>query len=630
MHGYAGKILEVDLSQQRIIKRDLSPAYARKYLGGIGFNAKILYDELVPGVDALDEGNILVFGVGAMVGSPFPTASRTEASAKSPMTGQYGTSNSGMFFGSQLKAAGFDALVIKGKAAKPVYLLIEDNKVEICDASGVWGKDSWEAIDILKSRHYGVEVALVGPAGENQVRFASIENGRYDGWGRTGLGAVMGSKKLKAVAVKGTKGVKPHDIKGILESTLKGHKMIKSASSYAPFTQYGTMNATIPYGRFKALAAHNFTQGTLPNWEENFGKQVVDVYSDRHMACQSCIVACAHWVEINEGKYKGLKLKDMEITPIVSYGGNCGLGTEGAVKATELCQRYGVDIVSSAGAIAFAIELFQKGIITREDVGFELNFGDDDAIFQLLQNIVERKGLGDILAEGTKRAAQHFEGAEKYAMHIKGLDIPMIDPRGRWSTWTLGMLTNIRGGDHLRCRNPVENLRYNENKFDYTKERFGLKPRALEKLDMPEGLKEKVFDLENDTVDIAEMSRWAEDLINLFNSLGVCIRPPVLEGLGPVVLAEAYTAHTGLEMTAGELMEGAERAWNLMKLFNLREGETIGDLKFPRRFYKEAVGDKTLDENKIQQVLRKYFEARGWDPDTSRPTSETLKRLELS
>ncbi len=630
MFGYAGNILEVNLSNQEILVKAITGDWARKHLGGIGFNAKILFDELAPGVDPLGEENILVFGVGTLVGSPYPTASRTEASAKSPMTGKYGTSNSGMFFGSQLKAAGYDALVLKGKAEKPVYLLVEDETVKICDAAGIWGKDAWDSLDILKARHYGVEVALIGQGGENLLRFASIENGRYDGWGRTGLGGVMGSKNLKAVAVKGSRGIRPADPKKMLEVSLKGQNLIKSASSYGAFCEYGTMNATIPYGRFKALAAHNFTQGTLPHWEEGFGKQVVDVYSDRHMACQSCIIACAHWVEINEGKYKGLKMKDMEITPLVSFGGNCGLDLHSAMKACELAQRYGVDMVSSAGVMAFAIELFQQGIISREDLGYDISFGDDEAIFHLLQDIVERRGLGTILAEGTARAAAYFNDAEKYAVHIKGLDMPMIDPRGRWSTWTLGMLTNIRGGDHLRCRNPLENLRYNENKFAFSKERFGFKPRVYENLDMPEGLKEKVFDLESDTVDIAEMSRWAEDLINLFNSLGVCIRPPVLESTGPSILAEAYEAHTGMDITPGELMEAAERAWNLMKLFNIREGEDIADFKFPRRFYDEAVGEKKLDENQIAEVLKKYFAARGWDPATGRPTAETLQRLEIN
>ena len=629
MYGYAGKILELDLSNRRVVFRELSPEFASQNIGGIGFNARILYDELKPGVDPLGEENILVFSAGALVGSPFPTAARTEASAKSPMTGTFGTSNSGMFFGTQLKNAGFDAVILKGKADKPVYILISDENVEILDAASLWGKDSWETIDILKARHRGVELALIGQAGENLIRFASLENGRYDGWGRTGLGAVMGSKNLKAVAVRGSRGIRPHDPAGLLAVTKKGQDLIKSSSSYIAFTEYGTMNATIPYGKFNALGNHNFSRGTLDGWKENFGKQVVDVFSDRHMACQSCIIACAHWVEITEGKYKGLKMKDMEITPMVAFGATLGLSTEAAIKGSELSQRYGVDMVSIAGVIAFATELYKNGIITREDLGYELEFGDDDTAFQLMKDIVERRGLGKILAEGTKRAAEHFDGAQKYAVHIKGLEIPMIDARGRWSTWTLGMLTNIRGGDHLRCRNPVENLRYNENNYDYTKERFGFKSHVYDYLDMPDNLKEEIIDMENDTVDIAKMSHWAEDLINLYNSVGICIRPPVMDRIGPTTLAEAYQVFTGIDMNPVEIMEGAERAWNLMKLFNLREGEDIKDLKFPRRFYEEAIGEKVLDEAKVQQVLSNYFKARGWDPDSGRPKDETLSRLKI-
>ena len=257
------------------------------------------------------------------------------------------------------------------------------------------------------------------------------------------------------------------------------------------------------------------------------------------MACQSCIIACGHWVELSEGKYAGIKMKDLEITPVMSFGATVGLNTEAIIKACELCQRYGVDMVSAGGVLGFAIELYKQGIISEDDVGFELDFGDDEAAFKLFHMIINREGIGDILAEGSKRAAEQFEQGDKYAIQVKGMEIPMIDPRGRWSTWTLGMLTNIRGGDHLRCRNPVENLRFNERDEEYRKERFGFKQTMYEKLDMPEELKRKTIDLENDITYIPEMSKWAEDLINLYNSVGICIRPPVMEKVGPTIIAEA-------------------------------------------------------------------------------------------
>lgn len=630
MYGYSGSILEINLTSGKVSCRELNPQFAKKYIGGIGFNAKIIYDELPLGADPLGKENILTFSAGTLVGTPFPTAARTEASAKSPITGQFGTSNSGSFFGMMLKAAGYDTLIFKGKAEDPVYVLIDDDQVQICDAHELWGKDAWDTLDILKKRYTGAEVALIGPAGENLVRFASIENGYFDGWGRTGLGAVMGSKKLKAIVVRGSQTTKVKDSKAFLETIKEGRELIQSASSYTAFKEYGTLNASIPYGRFNATSAHNFTLGTLPDWEERCGKQVVDQYSNRHIACQSCIVACGHWVEIKEGKYKGLKMKDLEITPVISFAGTAGLDIEATMKACELSQRYGMDMLSSGVVLGFAIELYKQGILTKEEVGYELEWGDDDATLSLLQQIAYRQGLGDILAEGVKRAAQKLGKGHGCAMHVKGLEVPFIDPRGRWSTWTMGILTNIRGGDFLRCRNPVENLRYNENKHQYQKERFGFKKPMYDKLDIPNELKEKTINLEEDTVDIALMSKWAEDLINLYNSIGICIRPPIMEKVGPTVLAKAYTELTGITITAEELMQGAERTWNLIKLFNLREGENPEEIRFPERFYKVPLNGKVVEEDKVKLVLEKYYENRGWDPTTTKPNPEKLNQLGIT
>lgn len=629
-NGYAGHILRINLNNNSHRIDDLSKDLCRQYLGGIGFNAKIVYDEVPVGIDPLSAENILVFSAGTMVGSTFPTASRTEVSAKSPMTGLFGTSNSGMFFGTQLKNAGFDSIVIEGRAEAPKYIYIEDGKVSIKDASALWGKDSWETIDVLKKQYTSCEVACIGPAGENLVRFACIENGYFDAWARTGLGAVMGSKNLKAVVIRGTQGIKPYNVEKFIEITWKARQLIESSPFFAPFKSYGSMNAAMPYGNFKALNAHNFSQGCLPDWKENFARNKVDLLTYGHIACQSCIIACAHWVEITEGKYKGLRMKDMEVTPTTSFGSGCGMSLEGSVKAAEMNQRYGMDMVSAAGAAAMAAELYNKGVITKQDLGYELVFGDDDAMLQMFDDIAHRRGLGDILAEGVARAAAKFEQGEDSAMHVKGLEIPMIDPRGRTSTWSFGILTNVRGGDHLRCRNPVENLRYNENKHQFRKERFGFEPKMYDALDMPEELKSKAIDMENDTTDIAIMSYWAEDLINLFNSLGVCIRPPVEHRLGPTILAEAYTAFTGLDMDPELLMLAAERSWNLMKLFNIREGEKPEDSKFPSRFYKEEINDKKLDEAQMREVLRQYYQARGWNPETGVPTQEKLYELGLT
>ncbi|MCR4400022.1 MAG: aldehyde ferredoxin oxidoreductase, partial [Syntrophomonadaceae bacterium] len=502
-HGYAGTVLDVDLTAGTVTRTPLEPALCRDYLGGIGFNARVLYDQVPPGTDALAPANILVFSAGTLVGSLFPTASRTEASAKSPLTGLFGTSNSGMFFGIRLKAAGYDALVLRGKAKTPVYLAIEDDRVEIRPADDLWGLDSWQTIEVLEQRHRDCEVAAIGPAGENLVRFACIENGRYDAWARTGLGAVMGSKHLKAVAVRGTGSLRPRDPQGLLQVARQARELIMSSPFYVPFRDYGSMNAAIPYGNWNALAAHNFTLGCRPGWKEEFARARVEEHTRRHVACQSCIIACAHWVEVADGPYQGLRMKDMEVTPTVSFGSQLGLSLTSSVKAAELNQRYGMDMVSVAGVAGMAIELYRRGVLTRDDVGYDLDFGDDDAVFRLFDDIAHRRGIGALLAEGVKRAAEQLpEEARDAAIHVKGLEIPMIDPRGRWSTWTLGIITNLRGGDHLRCRNPVENLRFNLRDERMQVERFGFDRTMYERLDMPEELKRQAIDLESDSVDI--------------------------------------------------------------------------------------------------------------------------------
>jgi len=629
VNGYAGNILDINLTTNEIKIKRLDPQFAKKYIGGIGFNARFLYDEVPAGADPLGEENILVFSTGALVGSPFPTTSRTEASAKSPLTNGFGTSNSGAFWGMQLKNAGYDSIIIRGKSDKPVYIKIINDNIEILDAASLWGHDSWETVEVLKKKYYGCEVAQIGQGGENLVKFANIENGYFGGWGRTGLGAVMGSKLLKAIVVKGTKGIRPKDPKGLLEISKEGQDLIASAGSYQAFCEYGSMNAVIPYGNFKALAAHNFTKGVVPDWKENYGKQVCDEYSNRHIACQSCNIACAHWVEIKEGKYKGLKVKDMEVTPTIAWGINAGLPLEDTIKSGELCRRYGVDMVSSAGAIAFAMQIFEEGILTTEDLGYELKFGDAEAAFKLLEDIIYRRGIGDLLADGVKIASEKLS-AEEYAVHVKGLDLPQMDVRRRWSVWAFGMLTNIRGGDHLRCRNPVENLRFNENTPDLAKEKFGFKKPMYDKLDMPEDLKAEAIDLESDMTDIAKMSKWSEDLINLSNSIGLCIRPPVMEKVGPTILSRVYQLYTGINITPEELMKAAERGWNLAKMFNIKHGEKFEDIKFPERFYKEELFGSVLDKEKSNNVLKDYLIARGWDTETSRPTEEKLAELGIS
>ncbi|MCL6611525.1 MAG: aldehyde ferredoxin oxidoreductase family protein [Peptococcaceae bacterium] len=632
-YGYAGSILDIDLTSGTVRKKDLPEEMARRYLGGLGFNANILYRELNPGTDPLGPDNILVFSTGPLVGTSVPTACRTEASALSPATGLFGTANSGNYWGGELKCAGYDALIIRGRSEKPVFIRICDGSVEILPAGRLWGKDAWDAIKAVRKDQGDSEmqVAVIGQAGENMVRFASIENGPFDAWARTGLGAVMGSKNLKAVAVRGTGGIKvarPKDFSAALDDT---RRAINSSPFYEAFKRFGTMLASIPYYEFGSLPGRNYQTGRPENWMETRTRKQLPGLSNRGVSCQACPIACAHWVRVKDGPYAGLELKDMEVTPVIGFGAGCDIGSLPAIAALSgACQRYGMDMVSASACVAFTMEMYQKGIISRDDLGFDLPWGDEEGTFKLLDMIANRRGIGNILAGGTRLASASFPGSEVFSVHVKGLECFLADPRGRWSTWTFGYITNIRGGDHLRTRNPVENLKYNDNPVPYRTEKFGLPDRVYESLDMPPELKKAAFDPDSRDVNIPVMSKWSEDLISIYNSLGMCIRPPVLHTVGPALFSRLTTGLTGLDISPEDIALAGERTWNTVKLFNLKHGEKPEQSDFPPRFYRDRPADpgkEPLDPGAVKAVLGEYYRARGWDPETGVPTPEKLAEL---
>jgi len=627
---FQGRVLEVDLTSGRTADVPLSPGERRLYPGGLALSAFVLGRQQA-GADPLGPGNNLVFAAGGLVGTNLLTASRTEVSAKSPATGLFGTANSGYYWGLELKAAGWDGLLIRGRATRPVYLWITEKGVEIRDAAGLWGLDTWRALARLRAEvgDDQAQAALIGPAGENMVRFASIQNGPYDAWARTGLGAVMGSKRLKAVAVRGHGALRPADARQFLLLSREATARVQASPFYTAFARYGTMLAASPYGAFGALPGKNFQVGQLNGWEENCTRKMVPQLSKRGIACSACPIACAHWTRVSED----LALKDLEVTPVFCLGAGLAIPDLKAVaRLTAYCQQNGLDIVSAGSTVAFATELFERGILTARDIGFEPGWGSEEKAMALLESITHRRGIGDVLAEGTRLAARQIPGAWGYAMEVKGLELSIADPRGRWSTWTFGYLTNTRGGDHLRTRNPVENLRYNENPVPYRQERFGFDAGMMAGLEMGEEDRAAIFDPVTGDVDIPRMAKWSEDLIALYNSLGVCIRPPLLHTLGPELLARLWAAATGVELTAAEMLACGERAWNLQKLFNLREGETARESVFPERFYREPLppGGQALDREAVRETLAEYYRARGWDPETGVPTEATLAELGLA
>jgi aldehyde:ferredoxin oxidoreductase len=633
MNGYTGKILIIDLSIGHAEEHVYEITDCLDFIGGFGMNTKILMDEMDPSVDALSKENVLTFGVGPLVGTFAPTANRTDISSKSPLTNLIGTSNSGYSWGPDLKFAGYDHVVFKGKSEKPVYVFVHDGKAEILDAGDMWGKDAWDTIRMIKSQQMDeeVSVACIGAGGERLVRFASVENGFYGGWGRSGMGAVMGSKNLKAVAVRGAGEITVSDYDGFRDAVREMRSKISNHPAFKPWRRFGSMLAVDIYYGLGAVTGYDQSELVGEDFIENLGSKNLLKYKKRSIACTACPIACAPWVEIDEGPYKGLKIKGIEITSTMDFGARLGIRNLAAVaKATEYFQRYGIDCSTSAASIAFAIKLFQEGIIDTSDTdGLELQWGDEALIFELMRKMTYREGFGDLLAEGPVRMAKKIgKGSEIHLTQTRGLETNARDPRGRWDVWSFGYLINPRGGDHLRVQGPVENLKESAPEGQYLHE-IGLPPKVVDKADIFDDWKKEIFDFQNNTISIPHMAAWALDHMNVVNSLGTCIRPPVLWSLGPTMYAKLLTTLTGISFSPEGIMKAGERITNMCRLFNSKAGERREDIKFGPKFYHVPIKGRMLDKDKIDKVVDTYCEVRNWYPETAVPTGEKVRELGL-
>jgi len=633
MYGYARKILVIDLSDRKVAEREISVEDCFRYIGGLGINTKILLEELDPSIDPLSEGNVLCFGTGPLVGSMAPTANKTDVSTKSPLTGLLGTTTSGYSWGPELKFCGYDHVVIKGRADHPVYIYVHDDQVSILDAEHLWGKDSWDTTRIIRSefRDKELPVASIGVGGENLVKFASIENGYYGAWGRSGAGAVMGAKNLKAIAIRGSQDITVHDPSGFLENVDEMLSKIMNHPTYKPWRQFGSMLAVDIYYDLGALTGYNQSQELKEDFITAMGRENLLKHKKRSIGCTACPISCANWVEIDDGPYQGLKLKGIEITPTMDFGARCGVRDLATIaKATELFQKYGIDCSTAASSIALAIELFLEGILTKAETnGLELDWGNEPVIFELLRRMAYREGFGDLLAEGPMEMAKRIgKGSEQYLTESRGMGTNARDPRGRWDVWSFGYLINPRGGDHLRVQSPTENLRESAPEGEYFYE-FSPPEKVVAKADIPYDWKNKIFDLEKHTVNIPCMAAWSQDMMNVVNSLGICIRPPVLHSLGPTIYSKLLTTLTGIEFSPEDVRKAGERITNIQRIFNFKAGEKREDIKFAPKFYNTPIKGRKLDEDKVNEVLDEYYEVRNWDPRTALPREEKLKELNL-
>jgi len=602
-----------------------------RYIGGVGINTALLYKNIDRTISPFDAKNSLFFTSGALVGTNIPTASRCEATALSP-TGYFGTANSGGRTGFAIKLCNIDSVWIKGKSKTPVYALINEKGVILKDASTLWGKDTFETVHILKEREgKNAEVLSIGQAGEECVHFASIQADYHHSFGRTGLGAIMGSKKLKALCFIGKGEIQIRDKNLLRAVTKKFRERILSSDSFGYTRRYGSMVVSDVYNKLGILPGRNFRQGSFDNWEATRGRRFFEEkYKERTLACVSCPIGCLHWSKVKDGEYAGYETCGLEVTFTLEFGAKLDLESIPEIfQCVELCNRLGMDVISASATVAYIIELFEKGFLKEADIGFSPAFGDFKSIYKLISMIGMKEGIGEMFGHGIKYAVEHFKGSESFACEIKGLEMPVRDPRGRFDTWMLGVLINTRGGDHLRIRTPVDDLKDFERSYEY--EPLALSPTELELVDMPQALKDSILGRPPSKVAIPAMAKYSEEYMTLLNSFGLCIRPPVLRTIGPSLMSEAFRAVYGYEIDENELLFAAERIVNMAHLFNLDRGLTFQEYRYPERFYKELEGyvkgkRMPLDHIRIEGMLKAYFALRGWD-ETGRVKEETIKRL---
>jgi aldehyde:ferredoxin oxidoreductase len=638
--AFAGKILQVDLSSRKIATEPLDDKKVLKYLGGRGFGAALLWEMVPRGTEPLGPENVLIFGTGTLTGTSAPTSGRTTVTCKGPATGLYLKTNVGGHWGTELKFAGYDFVVVTGCAEKPVYLLISDDRVEIRDAGALWGKDVRETTHAIEQEHGDreIQVACIGPAGENKVLFASIMSNYYNAAARGGPGAVMGSKNLKAIAVRGNGRItvaKPQEFREVVSKSIEAsYEDFSAKTSYL----YGTASSVAVINELGLFPSYNFRSGAIEGAEKISGPYLVEAgYLKRRMGCNACIFSCHRYCEVHEGPHAGAYGGGPEYETMSALGAGCGTAdVELVIKANEICNILGMDTISAGGVIQWAMESYERGIITEEDTGgLKLDWGSPEAIVGLLEQVAHREGLGEMLADGVRHAAQTFgKGSEKWAIEAKGLEQSRVETRGAFG-YALAFAVNPRGPDHLHTEILAE---------------FGTRPggRALvekitgdERYAFPRTLEKR-----------ADIVRWHEDCYAATDALGLCAFATTARyGVTPELMARMLSAATGVDFSERDLMLAGQRILNVEKCFNVREGATRQDDKLPYRLMNEVLpqaGEKAEDEQLttsagkpipvaamidsqeyLDHMLDEYYALHGWDKTTGRPLDKTLTMLGL-
>lgn len=608
MGGYTGKIVKVDLSKKKVVVDRISPHDQKNYLGGSGLAARYFYDTMVAEVGAFHPNNPLYFLTGPLTGTKVPTSGRHVVAGRSPLTNLWGEGDVGGTFGTALKRAGFDGLVITGQSKEPVYLLVKDSQVTIEKGDHLWGEDTFATDSILRDQlGEKVVTSSIGQGGENLVRFASIMTDGPDGRavGRCGLGAVMGSKRLKAIAavkegsIEVAHGDKVREITKEILSTLK--KNTKSMSDY------GTAVGMSGIEYVGDLPIKNWSLG---EWKEGAqrlsGQSLAESYLSGRYFCHGCIIGCGREVEMDHPIYGEVKGAGPEYETLACLGSNCMIDDLAAIiKGGDLCNRYGLDTISAGGVVGFAMEAFERGLLTPHEIGFDVNWGDGEVLVQLIHQLAHREGIGDLLAEGVMRAAEKLGPmASEFAVHVKGMELPAHDPRA-YNSLAVGYATSSRGACHLQGFSHIfeGSVDPKDLGFDSIPDRFSVERKG-------------------------ELVAKSQDLMAVLDSLKMC-KFILFAGVGLKEIAAWAGAVLGREVLPEELMKIGERISNLKRLINLRYGKTRKDDTLPPRILTLRRGGGTEDNlPPLHSMLSDYYDYRGWD-ELGTPKKEKLTQLGL-
>lgn len=609
LYGYTGKLLRVDLTEEKVAIEQISPEILRRFVGGVGYGVKLLYDEIPAGIDPLGSGNKLVFTTGPLTGTGAPGSGFAEVCFKSPLTGIWGESKCGGEWGGALRKAGYDFMVVEGKAKEPKYVVIDDSKVEIRPAAKLRGRTTSQKDKLIKEelKDEKFEAVVIGPAGENLVRFANIMAGER-AFGRCGAGAVLGSKNLFAIAVRGTGKIPVANPEEFSLACRESYGKVLATTGKDGMSVDGTTGDL----------AGNDSLGDIPtkNWRSNSwgkGEELYDYFKRKNRVgakpCyKGCVLRCGTIAKVESGKWKTPQHEGNEYESIAAFTFFVlNEDMDAAVHADYLCNEYGLDTISTGAVIAFAMDCYEQGMISKEEAGgLDLSWGNAETMVELVKKIAGKDGIGRVLGEGTRRASQQIgKGSDKLAMQIKGLEGPAHDPRSGKTLAIMYGLSN-RGMCHIH---PLEGMAYDSLKIDFGLIPYGVPdPQTLDRF-AEEGK--------------GEIARRLQDWGIVPDILGIC-KFYIYNGLGPGELARLISSLTGWHIDGEELLSVGERVYNLQRMFNVREGIGKMDDMLPERCLKLPEFGKysSVKECEIEhypQMLGECYQARGWGKETGVP-----------